>query len=83
MMAMSESRRPHTRSPWREAFELIATRPTGGSESSCELTRNAKGHVQVSVTARAGTAALSGAEAQAEFDRLCALYPYPTNGSHE
>jgi hypothetical protein len=78
---MSEDKRQHGRSPWREAYEMMVTRP-GGAESACELTRNAKGHVQFTVTVRAGTAQDSASEAQRIFDALNAAYPYP-NGSTE
>jgi hypothetical protein len=78
----SAASRSHGRSPWRDAFEIAMNRPAGASESACELSRNAKGHVQFTVTVRAGTAAESAAEAQRIFNELCAVYPYPvTNGS--
>jgi hypothetical protein len=75
--------RSHGRSPWRDAFEAVVNRP-GGSESACELTRNAKGHVQFTVTVRAATAQDSAVEAQRIFNELNTAYPYPsTNGGTE
>lgn len=44
-------------------------------ECSVELTRNAKGDVQIAVASKGGDVSTAGAEAQAEFDRLCVEYP--------
>lgn len=74
-------KRPHTRSPWREAFEMIANHPQS-AESACELTRNAKGVPQFTVTVRGGTAAENVAEARRLFDELAVAYPY-ANGAGE
>jgi len=52
----------------------VSRQPTP-PESSVELTRNAKGDVQISVTARGWDAAEAAATAQRLFDSLCAFYP--------
>jgi len=44
-------------------------------EHSLDLTRNAKGDVQIGLTVRGGDLAEVEASATAAFDRLCARYP--------
>ncbi len=59
---------------------------SGGSESSVSLTRNARGLVQIDVTARGDDIHEAEARAVAVYERLRALYPYPeapNNGSAE
>lgn len=44
-------------------------------ECGVELTRNAKGDVQIAVTARGADVGEVGKAAELEFDRLCEKYP--------
>jgi hypothetical protein len=54
-------------------------RPARSHDCSVDLTLNAKGDVQIAVSAQgpASLVAEVGAAAEAEFDRLCAKYPRP------
>ena len=45
-------------------------------EHSLDLTRNAKGNVQIALTVRGGDLAQVETAATEAFDRLCALYPH-------
>jgi hypothetical protein len=79
-MSASDERRSHGRSPWREAFEMLARRPVG-ADASVNLKRNSKGAVEIDVLARGETATGASNGAQIEFDALCAKYPYPVEGA--
>lgn len=63
--------------------ELLAAVKRGGSDhSSVELTRNARGHVQIRVNVYAGEAEIASPEdaaarAVALFDQLRERYPLP------
>jgi hypothetical protein len=56
---------------------MMVQRPSREPECSVELTLNAKGDVQISVSAKGPDVAAMGAAAEAEFDRLMAKYPRP------
>jgi len=76
-MASTVENRSHGRSPWREAFEAVVGRPSASGECSVSISRNAKGVAQFEVVARSGSVIAASDHAQAEFDALCAKYPYP------
>jgi hypothetical protein len=69
------------RTPTERLHELAmahATRPLAAPEHSCDLTRNAKGQTQISLTVR-GTELLDVMEsAVLVYDRLRARYPLPS-----
>jgi hypothetical protein len=79
--------RSHGRSPWREAYArqgeilLAAISRPSASECATNLKRNSKGAVEIDVLARGSAAATTAYEAETEFDRLCAKYPYPLEGA--
>jgi hypothetical protein len=73
--------RVHGRSPWREAFEAVVSKPRSEPESSVTISRNAKGAFQFEVTARGGSVTECNLLAQYEADLLVAKYPYPLEGS--
>lgn len=64
-----------------EVTMAFATRPHVQPESSIDLSRNARGVVQIGVTVRGDDAGTAAAEAMTLFDMLNNRYPYPvTNG---
>lgn len=74
-VASTPERRQTPSERLHELAMAYATRPTSPPESSCDLTRNAKGDVQVAVTVRGYDAAEVVAEARRLFDELCVAYP--------
>ena len=63
----------------RAQFDQLARRTP--ESSSLELTRNAKGQVQIGITVRTGSPDVDSLEqleqqATAMFDRLCNRYPF-------
>lgn len=57
------------------------TRMPSPPEHAIELTRNAKGDVQISLTVRGHGLEAVLYDAQMAFDRLCEKYPRAANGS--
>lgn len=74
-------KRPHTRSPWREAFEAVVNRAPGKAESSVTIARNAKGAYQFEVTVRGDDASTCNEHAQRLADDLSREYPYANGGT--
>ena len=60
---------------YHELAMLVAARQPTVPEHSLELTRNAKGDVQIALTVRSGDLAALEADGTAAFDRLCTKYP--------
>lgn len=58
-----------------EVTMAALTRPPALPEHSIELTRNAKGDVQISLTVRGHGLEAVLYDAQEAFDRLCQKYP--------
>jgi hypothetical protein len=59
---------------YHELAMLVAARQPTVPEHALELTRNAKGDVQIALTVRSGDLDVLEANATAAFDRLCAKY---------
>jgi hypothetical protein len=57
------------------ALQAAQRQPTV-PEHSLDLTRNAKGHVQIALTVRGGDLAEVEQQATETFDRLCERYAY-------
>jgi len=74
-------RRSHGRSPWREAFEALVSRPSAGAESSVSMTRNAKGAVQFEVVVRDVNPRVAQQNAVVLFLELDKAFPYPVEAS--
>ena len=70
------SSRSHGRSPWRDAFELLAAR-SSSPESSVTVSRNAKGAHQFEVTVRGSNAEDCYHRALHITAKLEAMFPYP------
>lgn len=60
---------------YHELAMLVAARQPTVPEHSLELTRNAKGDVQIALTVRGGDLDALEADGTAAFDRLCTKYP--------
>lgn len=74
---MSENETPRL-TPTQRLHEVTMSalsRTPREPECGAELTRNAKGDVQITVTARGADVGEVGKAAEAEFDRLCKSYP--------
>lgn len=74
-MTDEEPRRQTAAERAHEVTMTILQRSPAPPESSVELTRNAKGDVQIGVTVRGHDAETVEGEAVAIFDRLCQKYP--------
>lgn len=59
----------------QQAALMAALTRRSGSESTVELTRNAKGDVQVAVKVSNENPLLASEDARAIFDGLCEAYP--------
>jgi hypothetical protein len=71
--------RPTPTQAFRELAMAHAQRPARTRDCNVDLTLNAKGDVQIGVSAQgpADELAAVGKAVEAEFDRLCAKYPRP------
>ena len=75
-----QERRPTPSQRLHEVTMAALTRPHAEPESAVELTRNAKGDVQIGVTVRGPDAVLAEQRACEIFDRLVTKYPRGENG---
>ena len=78
-----QERRPTPSQRLHEVTMAALTRPHAEPESMVELTRNAKGDVQITVTVRASDVHACEQLAVGVFDRLTAQYPRGGNGAEE
>jgi hypothetical protein len=76
--AENEPRRLTPTERLHEVTMAAMTRPTAPPEHSCDLTRNAKGATQISLTVRGTDPAEVVERATALYDTLRARYPLPS-----
>ena len=80
----ASQKRVHSRSPYRDALEMMLARPerqAAPPESAVEISRNAKGVAQFTVTVRGLDVWECFESAQTCFDHLVSLHPYPVEGA--
>lgn len=78
-MSSTEPRRSTPTERLHEVTMAALARHPAEAEHNIEISRNAKGVAQFTVGVRGPDLAHIVTQATATFDKLCVLYPYPTN----